>query len=279
MDRADLQPVALPPAPADWPPLPVRTLTAAYLDLVDEHVPGLVEGLYLHGSLAFGEWHDGRSDVDFVAVSSRRPGGAELRRLRAVHDELTVSFPAPAFDGGYVTWDDLAGPPAAVPDIACSFGGQWADEGRTSLNPVAWHELASRGVALRGPAPADVPVWTDEAVLRRFTHDNLRSYWAPNVVELAKFPTEAAAPDVVAWFVLGTARLHHLLATGELTTKDGAGHHAVAAFGEQWRPLVAEALAYRAIGELAGLLDAEQRSEHVVAFSDLVVRSGLEIPV
>ena len=62
----------------------------------------------------------------------------------------------------------------------------------------------------------------------------------------AAAPREAARPDIVSWFVLGVPRLHHALATGRLTSKDGAGRHAVATFGERWRPVVAEALAYRA---------------------------------
>lgn len=50
---------------------------------IDERAPGLVEGLYLHGSLALtGEFFPG-SDIDFVAVLPARPGDAELGALAA----------------------------------------------------------------------------------------------------------------------------------------------------------------------------------------------------
>ena len=65
-----------------WPPDQVRTVTALHVDLVDEALPWLVEGLYLHGSLGFGEWYDGRSDVDFVAVTAERPDEATAAVLR-----------------------------------------------------------------------------------------------------------------------------------------------------------------------------------------------------
>ena len=55
-----------------WPPSDVQQVTGLFLDLVDEAAPGLVEGLYLRGSLGFGEWYAGRSDVDFVAVTADR---------------------------------------------------------------------------------------------------------------------------------------------------------------------------------------------------------------
>ena len=51
-------------------PPSVERLVAAYLTLVDAEVPGLVEGLYLTGSLALDEFRPGRSDVDFVAVTA-----------------------------------------------------------------------------------------------------------------------------------------------------------------------------------------------------------------
>jgi hypothetical protein len=51
----------------------VRDVCGSHLALLDDRVPGLLDGLYLHGSLGFdGEFHGG-SDIDFVAVVSGRP--------------------------------------------------------------------------------------------------------------------------------------------------------------------------------------------------------------
>jgi hypothetical protein len=262
-----------------WPPHEVRTVCEVYLALVDEAVPGLVEGLYLHGSLGFGEWYAGRSDVDFVAVTSRRPDAATVRALAEVHERLGETFPRPAYDGFYATWPDLAGPTGRCPDLPCILGGQWRDEGRFDVNPVTWHELAGHGVTVRGPELTGVEIWTDQQVLRAYTREDLATSWAETATSLRRFPDEAVRPDIAAWCVLGVSRLHHLLATDRLTSKDGAGRHAVEAFGPRWRPLVAEALAYRATGERAGALSDAQLGEDVIEFTDLVVRAGLELPV
>jgi hypothetical protein len=262
-----------------WPPHEVRTVCETYLALVDEAAPGLVEGLYLHGSLGFGEWYAGRSDVDFVAVTSHRPGAATIRTLEQVHERLGESFPRPAYDGFYVTWEDLALPTSRCPDVPCILGGQWRDEGRFDVNPVTWHELARHGVTVRGPSLEAVDIWTDPQALRAYTHANLESYWAEGAASLRQFPAEAARADIVSWFALGIPRLHHLLATDRLTSKDGAGRHAVEAFGERWRPLLAEALAYRATGERAGALPDDRLAAELIEFADLAVREGLKIPV
>lgn len=260
-----------------WPPTEVRTVCETYLSMVDEELPGVVEGLYLHGSVGFGEWHDGRSDIDFVAVTRERPTPPDVARLDRVHERLGETFPTPPYDGFYATWDDLARPADDCPDVPCILAGEFRDAWRFDVNPVTWHELAWHGHTVRGPEVADVDVWTDRAVLRAYSHDNLGTYWAEQARALAQFPSEAGRPDIVAWCVLGIPRLHHLLATGRLTSKDGAGRYAVDTFGEEWRILVAEALSYRATGERIGMMSDAELAAQNIAFADLVVREGLAI--
>ncbi len=264
------------PAP-NWPPREVGTICETFLAYADEAAPGLVEGLYLHGSLGFGEWIAGRSDIDYVAVLAARPDRATTALLRTVHERLAGTFPTTSYDGFHPTWHDLAQAPSACPDVPCTQGGEWKDEGRFDVSPVTWHELARHGVVIRGPRLEDVKIWTDQQALRAHTHENLESYWAEQARALRRFPDEAARPDLVGWAVLGIPRLHHLLATDRLTSKSAAGRYAVDAFGEQWRPLVNEALAYRSSGQLAGELTTAELSEQVVEFVDLVLARGLAI--
>ena len=210
----------------------------AYLRLVDAAAPGLVEGLYLVGSVALGDYRPGASDVDFIAVLSRP---APLPVLAAVHRRLPRR---PYLDGAYVTSDDLRRDPALA---AAGFG---VHEGRAhrrdgGCDPVAWHTLAGDGVVVRGPAVADLGVWTDAAVLRSWTLDNLDTYWAPWLRRAARPLSPLGWIDWgVCWSVLGISRLHYTLATGRITSKTGAGEHALSVFGE--RRVIEEALRIRA---------------------------------
>lgn len=260
-----------------WPPTEVQRVCETFLAMADEALPGLVEGLYLHGSLGFGEWHAGRSDVDFVAVTRERPDAASVARLRALHEQLGLTFPTPAYDGFYATWSDLAAPTSECPDVPCILGGTFEEEGRFDVNPVTWHELAWHGVRIRGPELDELELWTDLPALRAYTHSNLGTYWTEQAAALAQFPDEAHKPAIMSFFVLGAPRLHHLLATDRLTSKDGAGAHVVDAFGEGWRILAAEALSYRATGERIGLLPDEELAAQAIELADLVVREGLAI--
>ena len=262
-------------------PGPVHQVTSLFLSLADEAMPGMVEGLYLHGSLGFGEWYDGRSDVDYVAVLAERPDDVTVARLREVHAEVGTTFARPPFDGFHLTWDDLRRSPSECPDLPCTQAGLFHEAERLDVHPVTWHELARHGVTVRGPELAEVEIRTDDAELRSYTHDNLGSYWRGQADALAQFPSEAGKPDIVAWCVLGVSRLHHLLATGELTSKTGAGRYAITAFDDRWRSIVTEALAVRVTAETSGAYDddPEARAEDCIAFTDMVVRDGLALPI
>lgn len=258
-------------------PREVESVCARFLDLCDEELPGQVEGLYLHGSLGFGEWFAHTSDIDFIAVSSARLDPDLLHRI---HERLRATFPAPSFDGSHVLWSDLAQSPSVCPEVPGTIGGVWEDEGRVDLSPVTWHELAHHGVRVRGPALFDVPLHAQRSELRRHTRESLAGYWADLVAGLADFPAEAGRPEMVTWTVLGTARLRHVLAHDELTSKSAAGWRAIHDFGESWRPLVTEAVCWRELGTLAGTYEGRERerARDTIEFTRMVVDDALAIP-
>jgi hypothetical protein len=63
----------------------VAEVVAAYLDAVATAAPGLVEGLYLVGYVALGDFRPHSSDIDFVAVTADRPEPATAAALEPVH--------------------------------------------------------------------------------------------------------------------------------------------------------------------------------------------------
>ncbi|MFI1753734.1 hypothetical protein [Streptomyces sp. NPDC020571] len=63
--------------------------------------------------------------------------------------------------------------------------------------------------------------------------------------ELVESPAEAGEPDAVEWCVLGVSRLHHLLATGSLTSRRGAGRYALTAIDPRRHPIVLETSPFR----------------------------------
>lgn len=259
-------------------PNDVRRALETFLTVVDGAVPGLVDGLYVHGSLGFGEYVPGRSDVDAVVVLARRTGAEDLEVLEAAHRHTADAHPDMTLDAVHVTAADLAAAPDLCPDVPFVTERQFAPSGRFELNPVTWHGVARHGVHVRGVAPESLKIWTDDDALRAYTRNNLATYWRGQLDRVRANPTGASAAWVSEWCVLGVARLHHVLTTGTMTSKSGAGRYALAAFDPRWAPIVEDALAVRERQDQPPPLgdgSDGRRGPEVAAFMTMVIDDGL----
>jgi Domain of unknown function (DUF4111) len=236
----------------------VGELVGRYLRQVDLAIPGAIEGFYVVGSAALGVFRPERSDIDFVAVVGDRLDAVELSRLHWAQHRLYAADLARAFlrlpwqwpltcNGVFVRWADLGRSPVTVVPIASHTGWQFAAGRGFDVNPVTWRVLAERGIAVRGPVPARLGIYHDEAELRQWCLRNLDGYWrhwAQSVLHLGREAPRASFFQGAVWGVLGAPRLHRTILTGDIISKEEAGEYAMAAFGDPWRPLIEEALAY-----------------------------------
>ena len=254
-------------------PAPVESVCTTFLDAVPD---GLVTGLYLHGGLAFGEWVEGKSDVDFTATLSREPEASDLDGLRGAHAAVGDEFgDSPLFDGVHVLASDLAHHPDACPDRPTVFLHEFSDAGRFTLSPVSWHELARHGVTVYGPPAESLGIWTDDAVLRAYTVDNLDTYWRRQAAGCAADLAAAATDFACEWVVPGVARLHHLLVTGEQTAKSRAVRWGLGFYPERWHRVLRESLAIREGAFEPQYDDPADRAADVTAFASYVVQQGV----
>lgn len=241
-------------------PTLVSDLTAHFLKEVDDRLPGRLVGLFLHGSLCWGEFFDG-SDVDFVGLWDELPSGGDLDLLRAAHLATNERFPAPLFDGFHCTTADLAASPAGIESRPVFFQSEFDAAGTVDINLVTWHELAERGIAVRGDIPA---VYTNLGELLAFTRGNLDTYWRgiAGLIDDGSVADFGALDASVAWVGLGAARPHHLLATEELTSKSGAGRYVRDSLDPRWNLIARESLRIRETPGSASLYqDSTQRGQ------------------
>jgi hypothetical protein len=264
-----------------------------FLTAADELAPGLIAGFYLVGSVALGDFHPsgagrGRlstaSDIDFVAVTDRRlePESREMAALAQAHARTVARFPRPHFDGAVLTWADLAAGPGGCPDVPCVQESRFTPAGRSGINPVTFCELAWHGITVRGPQPAEADLWADQDALRAYALDNLSTYWRSWWRRSRQLRPLAAG--LTGWFpvwaVLGVSRLHHLLATGTMTSKCGAGRYAQKALGPRWQPIIAESLCLRTSGA-EGRLSYHSplaRRRDTLTFLDTTIEAALTLP-
>lgn len=257
-------------------PVPVQSVVDAYLEIARAEAGTLVEGLYLVGSVALDDFQPHTSDIDFIAVMARRPQPAELAALERVHTQLWARQPRPFFDGIYTTWADLARDPAGLDPGPSVHEGSFHPRSRGERTPIAWHTLAHQGIGCRGPAPAALAVWTDPARLAAWTNDNLDRYWLrllnPNSALYWRTAMAGLTGWACVWCVLGVTRLHYTLATGQITSKQGAGLYARATFPSRWQRVIEEALRIRRQTSRRSLYHSPlARRRDVLAFTAMVI--------
>ncbi|ACK81923.1 nucleotidyltransferase domain-containing protein [Methylorubrum extorquens] len=225
------------------------------LAVVDAAVPDFVEGLYLVGSAALGDFRPLLSDVDFVAVSRTRPRDGKLAALAEAHARLALEQPIPALDGIYLAWDDLQDGPDGIPDGPGVQQGLFFESGCHDWHPLTWSVLGASAITIRGPLCAGTGLWCGAADLEQWalaSVDRCLGTWLePDEAEGATL----LAADGVERAVLGMCRLHYILATGVVPSKSNAGLYGLITFQPAWHRIIDEALRIRRAPEAACLYE------------------------
>jgi hypothetical protein len=131
-----------------------------------------LDALWVHGSLALGDFQPGRSDIDLVALTATTLTDPHRRDLRRLHEALRDEMPlADKLHCSYIARCDLAD--VGRDHVTWAHGELF----ERVVSPVTRRELTHGGLSLFGPLPADeVPTVTDEE-LADYIRGDLREYW------------------------------------------------------------------------------------------------------
>ncbi|GAB2584620.1 hypothetical protein [Kribbella endophytica] len=169
------------------------------------------QAIWVHGSLALGDFVPSRSDVDLVCVVAGQPDPAAIK---AIHQPLTSSL-GRRLHCTYVAADSLADPTLRHPTFA------QAHYMTRPVTPVTRRELALSDRSLLGPPPSSLLQATTDAELADFIRADLLTFWQP--------VTRKRAPwlrDIwIDLAMLTLARAETTLRTGTLITKQAALAH------------------------------------------------------
>ena len=252
-------------------PKPVQPLLVAYVTFLEKEVPGLVTGLYLHGSLALDAFDARHSDVDYIAVVSRRCTAHDVERLTALHQMLAQSYPRPLFEGSYLQWSDLGQCEEAIEPFPFVHDGILHQSGHFEVNPVTWWLLKHRGLALAGPAPKELNFTVEPHTLLAWMQQNLNTYW----VQFIRNPARMAwlfTDYGVQWAVLGVLRQYYTFQEQDIISKIGAGDYALQHLPQRWRRLIQEAINLRTQTDGSLYKFRVQRAAEAVLFLHYVIQ-------
>lgn len=225
-------------------PAPVQAVLETYLSLLHEALPGFLEGLYLQGSLALGAFTPGLSDVDFVAVTSRRAAANDVAVLEVVHREVMRRFPTPLLEGSYLQWADLGRLQDAMPPHPHIHNGMLHISGYHDISHVTWWIVKHRGIVLLGPPVEQLGLAVDLSALLAEMRQNMNTYWR----RFTTYPPRMAwllTDYGIQWAVLGVLRQYYTLREHAITSKVEAGRYGLSTLPDRWHALIDEALRIR----------------------------------
>jgi hypothetical protein len=226
---------------------------AALLDELREDIAAMLGddfvGLYLFGSLAYGDFTPGVSDIDLLAVTGRFVTEDDIDRLREMHREIVHRHPewedrievAYQSTQGLRTWRTERSPMAIIspgePIHLIEAGDDWR---------INWFFVLDHGVTLFGPPPetliAPIPksVFVDAA--RELGRD-----WLTRIHTVGDQRGESYA-------ILTLCRALYTHHTGELVSKVKAARW-VQKRHPEWAPLIDMALERRVSADDNGPVD------------------------
>ncbi|MFG3290232.1 nucleotidyltransferase domain-containing protein [Streptomyces sp. NPDC048179] len=129
--------------------------------------------VWAHGSLAAGDYQEGRSDLDLIAVLPGRVTPAVVWRIALVHARLRALPLAAGLHCTYLTPATAADPDRRHPT--------WAHEElfRRTVTPVTRRELHAFGRVLHGRPPAGLLPPVEDRELADFVVRDQRDFWRP----------------------------------------------------------------------------------------------------
>lgn len=200
-------------------------------------------GMYLHGSLAGGDFDPQRSDVDFLIVTTDELPAEMISALETLHARLNVDSKkwAPKLEGTYIPKRNLRRYDPDDGPYPCINEGRFYMSRHEHHWVLARCILRERGVVVAGPHPQTLidPVSAND--VRQAVLGFLQEWWWP----MLDTPTRLQSSEYQAYAVLTMCRALYTLEYGALTSKLIAARWAQQALDGRWRPLIDWALSWQ----------------------------------
>lgn len=254
----------------------LKEATDRYVSGLLDVLPGLVEGIYLTGSIALEAYHEGKSDIDFTTVLSRRLQADELEGILSLHKSIERTYPKLVMEGHYVTANVLGKLPADVEPVPVYFGGTLKPASYEGINLVTWFTLKKHGVTLYGKPSNQLDFEVDLNLLRKKMHENLNTYWVNwnnrirNLFSINGL--SALFGERIEWGVLGVSRLYYTFRENDIASKDKAGEYVLRYVPTTYVPVVKEALRIRRGTGAKEYISVLKRRRDAIRYIDYMIQ-------
>ena len=132
----------------------IDTIKTQLLELLDNNL----FGIYIYGSISYGNFEEHRSDVDIIVVTKHQLNKKELRKLRRWYNSNTVKQGrwTKRLEMDYAVLSKLVSDKKYGIKTARFADGRLYDrESSEAGNPITWINIRDCGISLFGPKPKE----------------------------------------------------------------------------------------------------------------------------
>lgn len=200
-------------------------------------------GMYVHGSLALGDFVPDRSDVDVAVVMTEDLPDEVVAALAAMHERFRHNgLPyAEEIEVTYFSQDAIR-----RHDISHPLHPYYGEAGELEMGTddhagiIMRHILREHGIILVGPPPQSLVDPVTPHDLRRAVTETFNEWWKPFVLSSSLLAQDGY--QVYAVFTM--CRMRYTLDEGAVVSKSAAARWGMEHLESRWTPLIASALAW-----------------------------------
>jgi Domain of unknown function (DUF4111)/Nucleotidyltransferase domain len=232
----------------------INTMLKEWAEGLNRLLGKKIVGLYLSGSLAYGDFVPDRSDIDLEAVVRNPLTEDELRSVEQLHRRLERGCPewANRIECSYVPLELMHElKPPATPRPWWGFGTLYAAAPAGNEWIINHYLLSRHGIALEGPDFNELISPIDIHLVRQASARDLFQEWVPKIDD----STWLSNSHHQSYLVLNLCRILHTAIHGQPGSKRVAGEWAKATYPE-WKNLIEEAERWRYGEEMKRHADA-----------------------
>jgi hypothetical protein len=242
----------------DLTPYPaINSVLTEWADGLKRLLSNKIVGLYLSGSLAYGDFVPERSDIDLEAVVQSPLTEDELRSVEQLHRQIERHCPqwAGRIECSYVPRELMRElTPPATPRPWWGFGTLYAEAPAGNEWIINHYLLSKHGIPLEGPDFNELVPQIDIDAVRQASARDLFQEWAPKIDDSVWLSNS----HYQSYLVLNLCRILHTVIHGQPGSKKTAARWAKGMY-PQWKNLIDEA-------ERWGYGDAMKRQADAVSF-------------
>ncbi len=200
-------------------------------------------GMYLHGSLAYGDFNPQTSDIDFLVVTENLLPAEAFSALKEMHVRLFAGGFAwsQKLEGAYIPKNGLRRhEPSQAPIPWLGVDGHFDLERLGSDWILQRWILREHGIVISGPPLTSLIDPVTDTDLREAVHASLREWWLPPFPSPQRF----GIGGYQVYAILTMCRSLYVLEHGCVASKPEAARWAMATLQEPWRALITAAVAW-----------------------------------